>query len=227
MKEIQILNDYPVSDANFFNFGAYADAISRIIQSKNTGTPLVIGIIGDWGSGKTSLMKTIENKIKKKENGHLVQTVWFNAWKFDKEGSIRRALLMRVLEELKVKDKNDDEKSTEEKDLDQDLIDLQASLYHDVYREELGNLHFDWGKAAKGTFKLSLSSLPFVGSKLTKLAEEVTNEKAIKNILDSIYREKNITDIEKVKFIEQFHDTFEDIIKKYYVEKKQKCCYLH
>ena len=42
MKEIQILNDYPVSDAKFFNFGAYADAISRIIQSKKSGTPLVI-----------------------------------------------------------------------------------------------------------------------------------------------------------------------------------------
>lgn len=221
MKEIQILNDYPVSDAKFFNFGAYADAISRIIQSKNTGTPLVIGIIGDWGSGKTSLMKTIENKIGKKENGHLVQTIWFNAWKFDKEGSVRRALLMRVLEELKVKDKNDDDKNDDEKKLDQDLTDLQESLYHDVYREELGKLNFDWGKAAKGTFKLSLSSLPFVGSNLTKLIEEGTNEKAIKNILDSIYREKKITDIEKVQSIEKFHDRFEDTIKKYYVAKNK------
>jgi len=28
--------------------------------------------------------------------------LWFNAWKFDKEDAVRRALMMRILEELKI-----------------------------------------------------------------------------------------------------------------------------
>ncbi|HIH87392.1 MAG TPA: hypothetical protein HA304_05765 [Methanosarcinales archaeon] len=60
--DISIFNDHPESSAELFNFNAYSDAIAGIIQSKKTKTPLVIGIFGEWGSGKTSLMRTIEKK---------------------------------------------------------------------------------------------------------------------------------------------------------------------
>jgi len=220
VSEAKIFDDYPVSETEFFNFDAYANAIAGIIQSKNTGTPLVIGIVGDWGSGKTSLMRTIEKKIGKKENGY-PQTIWFNAWKFDKEDSIRRALLMRVLEELKTRGEDDEKKSEKEKKLDQELTDLQTSLYHEVNREELGDFNFDLGKAAKGTLKLSLSLVPVIGSNLTKLIEKGANEEeAIKDILESVQREKKAINIKKIQFMEEFHNKFEKIIEDYYVDKR-------
>ena len=194
MSDIKILDDCPVSDSEFFNFDAYANAITGIIESKRTGTPLVVGVIGDWGSGKTTLMKIIKKKIEQEEHISTAQTIWFNAWKYDREDSIRRALLMRVLQELKTKDKTDEEKTDKEKKLDQDLTDLQDSLYQEVHREEMGDLRFDWGKAAKGaakgTLKLSLSMLPVVGNNLTRLLETVDKEEAIKLIVESIQREK-------------------------------------
>lgn len=121
-EDISILDDQPESCAEFFNFNIYSEAISGIIQKKDTKTPLVIGIYGDWGSGKTSLMRTVETKVsdfdsindpenpclkkKKKKNGNEedinVKTIWFNAWKYDKEDILWRALIMRILEELKI-----------------------------------------------------------------------------------------------------------------------------
>jgi len=56
-----MVSDQPLSTAELFNFDIYAETIARTIVRKDTETPLVIGIFGDWGSGKTSLMKTIEN----------------------------------------------------------------------------------------------------------------------------------------------------------------------
>ncbi len=98
---IRILDDQPISDATFFNFDSYSEALKEIIKGKET--PLVIGIFGDRGSGKTSLMKTLEQKIKKDGGGSSTHTIWFNAWMGEKEDTIRRALMMRIQEELKTR----------------------------------------------------------------------------------------------------------------------------
>jgi len=48
------------------NFEAYAEALSELIISEDNEKALTIGIFGRWGSGKTTLMKTIEKKITSK-----------------------------------------------------------------------------------------------------------------------------------------------------------------
>jgi uncharacterized protein YjbI with pentapeptide repeats len=210
-KELQILDDQPIDDATFFNFDAYVEALTGVITRKETKTPLVVGIFGDWGSGKTSLMLTLEQKIKKIEVGH--STIWFNAWKFDKEDVIWRALLMRVLEELKTKGEN--------KKLDEKLDELQTSLYKEVYREELGAITLDWGKAAKGTLRLSLSLLPYIGDSFNKLVDKVDNE-TLNTLSEAVQRKKIITNIERVQFMEQFHSRFKAIIKEYLIKQNKR-----
>ena len=61
--QTSLFNDLPVDkyDEAQFDFPTYADALAGIIASKNTQTPLTIGINGEWGSGKTSLMRLIKN----------------------------------------------------------------------------------------------------------------------------------------------------------------------
>ncbi|MCD4806050.1 MAG: pentapeptide repeat-containing protein [Methanococcoides sp.] len=63
LRDIQVWSDKPIPSAFFFNFQEYSKALATIIQRKDTDTPLTIGIFGDWGSGKTSLMKTIESRL--------------------------------------------------------------------------------------------------------------------------------------------------------------------
>lgn len=81
--KIQIQDDEPLSSANLFNFDDYAEALKGIIIQEETKTPLVVGIFGEWGSGKTSLMRTIQKKLEKTTSAKdttKIKTVWFNAW---------------------------------------------------------------------------------------------------------------------------------------------------
>jgi len=52
----------------------YAEAFARLAESGDT--PLVIGIYGPWGIGKSSLMRLIEARLNTKK----ARTVWFDAW---------------------------------------------------------------------------------------------------------------------------------------------------
>jgi hypothetical protein len=44
-------------------YDVYADALADFIQNPNTPTPLAISIKGEWGSGKTSLMRMVRKRI--------------------------------------------------------------------------------------------------------------------------------------------------------------------
>ena len=70
------------------------DTLTGIILTSQT--PLTIGVFGEWGSGKTSLMRLTENDLKENKT----KTVWFNAWKFDKAQDLRVALIHTILKQI-------------------------------------------------------------------------------------------------------------------------------
>jgi predicted KAP-like P-loop ATPase len=61
------------------DFEAYVNTIVKMI--KNSRPKFSVGIYGEWGSGKTTLMKVVEHKLK--QNNDDVLTVWFNAWRYE------------------------------------------------------------------------------------------------------------------------------------------------
>ena len=102
-KKSKMYSDNPISDANRFNFEAYSDAISKIIFDKENKTPFAITINGEWGKGKTTLMKTIKNKLKtesSKEGNRKVRSVWFEAWKYSETDSMLAALIFEIFKEM-------------------------------------------------------------------------------------------------------------------------------
>jgi len=56
-----ILNDLP-TDKDELDFQPYVEALADILLDPNTHTPLVLGVFGTWGSGKTSLVKLLRTK---------------------------------------------------------------------------------------------------------------------------------------------------------------------
>jgi phospholipase C len=54
---------------DMLGYEAYADAIATFIRHPDTEPPLTIGIKGQWGSGKTSLMRMVEQKLDPPSRG--------------------------------------------------------------------------------------------------------------------------------------------------------------
>lgn len=105
-KRIRIHNDSPARRAEHFGFTAYAETFAKIIADRANQTPLTVAINGAWGSGKTSLMRTIRetliditgdvDKAGTDSVFRRCRTVWFNAWKY----SSRDAILVALVEEI-------------------------------------------------------------------------------------------------------------------------------
>lgn len=102
----RVYGDNPIDNATHFNFDIYADSIAEIILNKENETPFTIAINGKWGSGKTTLMKTLRSKLDSStpdEKTRKVKTVWFDAWKYKECDSMLASLVSEILEEMERK----------------------------------------------------------------------------------------------------------------------------
>ncbi len=62
-------------EKDLFDVSVYIDSLAEFIQ--DCDTPMTIAIQGDWGSGKTSMMKLIDSNLDSK-----VCSIWFNTWQY-------------------------------------------------------------------------------------------------------------------------------------------------
>ncbi|MCH8038995.1 MAG: SUMF1/EgtB/PvdO family nonheme iron enzyme [Nitrospinae bacterium] len=98
-----IISDEAQSQAKEFGFEAYAKTIADIIAKKKNKTPMVIGIYGPWGSGKTSLMQTVQTQLleaKPSKTHRRCKPVWFQAWKYAEEDAILAALVEETIKTM-------------------------------------------------------------------------------------------------------------------------------
>ena len=86
-----LLNDQP-STLDLLNFAQYAEALRAVMLDPQTRTPLVIGIFGRWGSGKTTLMRMVEQGLIERR----VPIAWFSAWLYAQEKEIWAAFLQSL-----------------------------------------------------------------------------------------------------------------------------------
>ena len=105
---VKVIDDTPVEDARLFGFDAYSRTLAELIANPENRTPLVIGIYGPWGSGKTTLMrsvisclKTIDHDLKTRRR---CKPVWFQAWKYGEQDEILAALLEQILKTMQADD---------------------------------------------------------------------------------------------------------------------------
>jgi hypothetical protein len=96
-----MLTDRPIEDdaADRLGFGAYADALTELLDHPETDTPLTIAISAPWGAGKTSLARMVERRLltwpaQRGEPSHI--TCWFNAWIHDDAPNLSSAFAAHV-----------------------------------------------------------------------------------------------------------------------------------
>ena len=63
---------------------AYRDGLVEVIRSVESKGSFTIGVFGQWGSGKTSILKQIKAVLDnlESEDPQPILTVWFNPWQF-------------------------------------------------------------------------------------------------------------------------------------------------
>lgn len=76
---------------NFCFSEKYVDGLTDFIKDQ-IEPPFSISIDGDWGSGKTHLMKLIEKNL----NDHGFPTIWFNPWEYEKTDSSYIAFIKKL-----------------------------------------------------------------------------------------------------------------------------------
>ena len=98
-----IITDEPLDTHPQFGFEGYAKTIADLIGNPENQTPLVIGIYGAWGTGKTTLMKAVENRLQQQGGTapyRSCKTVWFQAWKYAEEEAILAALIEEIFKSM-------------------------------------------------------------------------------------------------------------------------------
>ena len=99
----RLLSDEPVLEAartDELQFGPAAEVLAR--AALHTDSPMTIGVFGNWGSGKTSLMRLmykIVDTLDAKEGPAVA--VWFNPWQYEPEKHLIIPLIATIACDIK------------------------------------------------------------------------------------------------------------------------------
>jgi hypothetical protein len=98
-----VLLDSP-ADSPGLGYNGYADALTEVITSGRA--EFAVGILGGWGSGKTTLMRAIKRRLDDDDD---VIPVWFAAWRYEREPNLLLPLLDVLREALEAQAEGKDE----------------------------------------------------------------------------------------------------------------------
>ena len=86
---------------DLLGFKIHADLIIDVLKD-NSVLPITIGVFGDWGSGKSSILKIINDQLSGKDGDLKDSTLvlYFNGWLFEGYDDAKAALLESIIEQF-------------------------------------------------------------------------------------------------------------------------------
>lgn len=194
---------------DLLGFKVHADLIVDVIKDDKV-LPVTIGVFGDWGSGKSSIMKIIEEELRKLEDDTFV--LYFNGWVFEGYDDAKAALLESIIKAFA-----DNEKlGSKIKDQTQKL--MKSVKWMRVLGFGFKNIVLP---TATAYFTGGLSLIPFLAQSLSKvdageLTEKLKEDKA-EEFLKSFIKEKDQSD--ETILVREFRDDFAKMIEKSEIKK--------
>ena len=197
---------------DLLGFKIHADLIIDVLKDDSM-LPVTIGVFGDWGGGKSSILRMVEKELKGKK-GELKEdtlVLYFNGWVFEGYDDAKAALLESIIKEF---DKH--------KTVIGNIEESTKKLFKSVKWMRVAGLGFKHivlpGAAAYLTGGLSL--LPLAAG-LSALSPEQFSEK-IKDgdpveFLQSLTKEKPEEDVSLL--VREFREDFEEMINKSKIKK--------
>ena len=197
---------------DLLGFKIHSDLIRDVVTDPDL-LPAVVGVFGDWGGGKSSIMKMLEHDLSG-ESYNDVACLYFNGWMFEGYEDAKTALLSSILLAL-----------GENKRFEPAVKEKVVGLLKRVQWMELGRQAIKYGAPlAVAAMTGGVGALPAAGaalvsaaqSKLAKVgADEDENGKSDKEAdKEETWLEKIIASPEKPDLLEvrKFREDFEKLL---------------
>lgn len=101
--DFKLLSDEPILESDrtdYLEFDHTAKVLAR--AALHTESPITIGVFGNWGSGKTSLMRLMRQVVEDEGTGEdAAVAVWFNAWQYEREEHLLVPLIATIARDIK------------------------------------------------------------------------------------------------------------------------------
>ena len=201
------------TDKDLLGFSVHANLIKDVVTNvKNL--PITIGLYGDWGSGKSSVLKILEKELEEDKDSIVI---YFDGWTFESFDDAKLALIQGIVDELEKSEKFKEKV----KDKAEDIVNAFSKLKRSI----------NWMRILKVTAK---SAIPVLSASMTgglsvipmlisafqehkdDLTDILTGEKAEEFLKDIIGTDK---EEKKYAAVREFRNDFSDLIKKSRYEK--------
>lgn len=209
----QINNDQINSKEDYLNISDDIDAFAKLISYKELKPPLSIALFGNWGSGKSTFMEMLENRIETYTDldhkdfckSKSIVHVRFNAWHYS-DTNLWASLVSHIFKEL---DKHINGKDKENR------VSIYAKLL-DSQREKIEEKESQQTKIEEEINRLKESIEDIENKKLDKTKEikEINLKDISKEILEDKDIKKELEDIKK-EFVFTHGDDISEIKKSY------------
>ena len=87
------------TETDLLGFDVHADLIRSVVTDQSV-LPVAVGVFGDWGGGKSSIMKMLQKALSNGEAYPDVVCLYFNGWTFEGYEDAKSALLSSILIQL-------------------------------------------------------------------------------------------------------------------------------
>lgn len=186
--------------ADYLDF-SYLKMILKDIVENEELSPSSIGIYGDWGSGKSSLMNMLKSEFK--ENNEIV-CIKFNGWLFEGYEDAKTSFIGTILDEL-----------SSRKEIPQKGKELFTKLYKNIDLLKLASFGIKHGVNYFATGGIGTLSSLIIDS-VVKLKEKVSNisQEDLEGTLKEVLKPEELR-----KSIKEFRTTFNDLLEIIKVKK--------
>lgn len=201
------------TDKDLLGFSVHANLIKDVVTNvKNL--PITIGLYGDWGSGKSSVLKILEKELEEDKDSIVI---YFDGWTFESFDDAKLALIQGIVDELEKSEKFKEKVKDKAEDIKNAFSKLKKSI--------------NWMRILKVTAK---SAIPVLSASMTgglsvipmlisafqehkdNLTDILTGEKAEEFLKDIIGTDK---EEKKYAAVREFRNDFSNLIKKSRYEK--------
>ena len=198
---------------DLLGYTVHASLLKNVVTNEKN-LPITVGLYGDWGSGKSSILKILEEQLKKDDD---TVVVYFDGWSFESFDDAKMALIQGIVDALE----KDERFLAKVKD--------NAEGAYDALKEAFAKLRksINWMRVLKFSAKTVVpiaSAAATGGASLIipllmdafkdhkgDLADLLTGDKAEQFLKDAINAED---EAKKYEAVREFRNDFGDLITK-------------